>query len=896
MLLSSSKIVETHAQSEFDSARDDGGAFPASSGDVVSFEWADDDGNDEAKRLTGRRKKIAAKKKAKPGSFETMGLSEPVLKSIRRMGYRLPTPIQRKSLPLILQGLDVVGMARTGSGKTAAFVIPLIERLKSHAPLARGSRAVILSPTRELALQTHKVVRDLGKFTDLRTAILVGGDSLEAQFAELASSPDIIVATPGRLVHHLGEIKTFTLKAVEYAVFDEADRLFEMGFAEQIQEILNAMPSTRQTLLFSATMPRLLAEFARAGLRDPELVRLDVDTKLSPDLKLAFFTVRPDEKPAALLFLLRDLIPQKQSTIVFTATRHHVEFLSQLCTVEGLAVAAVHGAMDQAARKINIAKFRAGKSSVLIVTDVAARGLDIPLLDNVVNYDFPPKPKLFVHRAGRAARAGRSGTAFNFVTREEIAYLMDLHLYLSRPLKPASRTALNSKGNQKPGEEGISNDFESIVGCFPQTVLDAAVERVRDILATHSDLESQMRSLNNAMRLYIKTRPPSAPESSRRAKEWPREGIHPLLAAAVPTTALCGLETRSEFGDIAEKLRSYRPAATVLETEVGSAQKVQGIGAVRTRGLTDDVMRKKRRVHQHVITKAKATAGNIDDTSNVPANVEASGAMSDELEDEMEDEMEDGRQDRIDNNGLGNGLSRDNTEFDALLMSTTGPQKARFREEGFYISHVPGQSGGWGASEGVGEKNGGVTKDQLLQDAVLDLTAEDADGIAQARSSAWHWDKKSKKYVKLQKNETIKAGKRVRNESGAVLKDKQNLGATYERWSKRTKMAVGGGGSRGVESGSRSVNSSNKNVADAMKNRFVRGGRGWKNPFKGAKDDENLQNGMKHGKRNSSELRTVDQVRKIRKDAARKAQHLKRRRAEAGARRGGKKGKGRGRG
>lgn len=857
---SRSKAAQPLAGPEQDSV--DGGAFPEA-GDVVSFEGPDDESDGEAKKITGRRKKIAAKRKAKPGSFETMGLSEPVLKSIRRMGYRLPTPIQRKSLPLILQGLDVVGMARTGSGKTAAFVIPLIERLKSHAPLSRGSRAVILSPTRELALQTHKVVRDLGRFTDLRTAILVGGDSLEAQFAELASSPDIIVATPGRLVHHLAEIKAFSLKSVEYAVFDEADRLFEMGFAEQIQEILSAMPPTRQTLLFSATMPRLLAEFARAGLRDPELVRLDVDTKLSPDLKLAFFTVRQDEKPAALLFLLRDIIPQTQSTIIFTATRHHVEFLSQLCTIEGLKVAAVHGAMDQAARKINIAKFRAGKCSVLIVTDVAARGLDIPLLDNVVNYDFPAKPKLFVHRAGRAARAGRAGTAYNFATREEIAYLIDLHLYLSRPLKPAARAAQNSDGskNLRIMEEERSHDSESVVGCFPQTVLDAAVERVRDILGIHSDLESQMRSLNNAMRLYVKTRPPSAPESSRRAKEWPREGIHPLLADAVPTAALCGLETGSEFTDIAEKLRSYRPAATVLETEVASAQKVQGSGTVLRTRLTEDVMRKKRRVHQHVIENALNSQDKVEELRALP-----------------------------DMDGIGNAIHVDDSVGDTLLTST-GPKQSRFREEGFYVPHLPGQSGGWGVSEGL--EDGGASKDQLLQDAVLDLTAEDADGIVQARSSAWHWDKKGKKYVKLQKNESIKAGKRVRNESGAVLsKDKQNLGTTYERWAKRTKMAVGGGG----ESGTKSMNA-NKGVADAMKNRFVRGGRGWKNPFKGARDGEKSDGRgfTKHGKPTSSELRNVDQVRKIRKDAARKAQHLKKRRVENATKKGGKKSKGRGR-
>ncbi|EFN52852.1 hypothetical protein CHLNCDRAFT_26393, partial [Chlorella variabilis] len=313
-----------------------------------------------------------------------------------------------------MQGLDVVGMARTGSGKTAAFVIPLVERLKEHSARA-GARAVILSPTRELALQTHKVVKELGRHSNLRTAVLVGGDSMEAQFAELAAFPDILVATPGRLMHHLQEVEGMSLRSCEYLVFDEADRLFEMGFAEQLRQILASVGPSRQTLLFSATMPKALAEFARAGLKEPELVRLDADTKISPDLALAFFTVRWEDKPAALLYLLREVVAADQPTIIFASTRHHVEFLAGLLAQDGLEAAYVHGNMDQAARKIHIAKFRAGRVRLLVVTDVAARGLDIPLLDNVVHYDFPPKPKLFVHRSGRAARAGRSGTSYSLL-------------------------------------------------------------------------------------------------------------------------------------------------------------------------------------------------------------------------------------------------------------------------------------------------------------------------------------------------------------------------------------------------------------------------------------------------------------------------------------------------
>ncbi len=279
-------------------------------------------------------------------------------------------------------------------------------RLKSHSPKA-GTRALLLAPTRELALQTHKAVRELSRGTDLRTAVLVGGDALEAQFAELATNPDVIVATPGRLLHHLAEVQGMSLKAVEYCVLDEADRLFEMGFAEQvgsallqggntgevvgggppgsfsmlrvggwagrameqsgcwrarclrstpnhttrlwpqIKEILGKTGNSRQTLLFSATLPRSLADFAAAGLNAPQLVRLDTEQRVSPDLQQLFFTVRHDDKVPALLQLVREVLPADQLTIVFAATRHHVEYLANLMARENIPAACVYGSMDQ---------------------------------------------------------------------------------------------------------------------------------------------------------------------------------------------------------------------------------------------------------------------------------------------------------------------------------------------------------------------------------------------------------------------------------------------------------------------------------------------------------------------------------------------------------------------
>lgn len=216
-------------------------------------------------------------KKQSSGGFQALNLSSPIYKGIMRMGYRVPTPVQRKTLPVALLGSDIVSMARTGSGKTAAFCVPMLERLCNSSEedntghSNEGCRGVILSPTRELALQTLKVVKSLGHFTDLRIIPIVGGDGMEAQFNDMANKPDVIVATPGRLAHHLLEVPDFKLNSVEIVIFDEADRLFEMGFAGQMRDITRSMPEHRQTMLFSATLPKMLVEFARAGLHEPQV-------------------------------------------------------------------------------------------------------------------------------------------------------------------------------------------------------------------------------------------------------------------------------------------------------------------------------------------------------------------------------------------------------------------------------------------------------------------------------------------------------------------------------------------------------------------------------------------------------------------------------------------------
>ena len=521
------------------------------------------------------------------GGFQSLGLSEPVYRGIVKMGFRIPTPVQRKSLPVVLSGSDTVVMARTGSGKTAAFLIPVLERLlasrggggdessRHHhhdgADRNRSAGAVILSPTRELSMQTLRVCRTLSSLTNLKSIGINGGESMEKQFSLLSSRPDIIIATPGRLAHHLSEIPDFHLKQCEVVVFDEADRLFEMGFAMQIRQICSRMPgpeSGRQTLLFSATMPKVLVEFTKSGIMgEPEVVRLDSEVSVSAELRCGFITVRSGEKDAALLHLLRDVLPSAPTvgaqsghgmddedggdddnakrnpgknkkkrgvmsnrlglTLIFAATRHHVDYLTTLLNTAGLGMEAtgIYGTMDQVARKENLARFRSGEKPILVVTDVAARGIDVPLIDHVIHYAFPPSAKLFVHRSGRAARAGRIGYCWGIVDPEELPYMVDLHVFLGRRLSNGTieKDSKEADNDDDDGEEsngdvvGDDNeddtDTESLTyslaemtpdmvhyGCIPELTLVEEVENVRRIA------DSEMTGSHDAEALRALTR------------------------------------------------------------------------------------------------------------------------------------------------------------------------------------------------------------------------------------------------------------------------------------------------------------------------------------------------------------------------------------------------------
>ncbi|GFO28946.1 ATP-dependent RNA helicase ddx54-like [Plakobranchus ocellatus] len=532
---------------------------------------ADSDEIDSEDELASARKVAAQKNKTKKsGGFQSMGLSHAVLKGVLRRGYKVPTPIQRKTIPVILEGKDVVAMARTGSGKTAAFLVPMFERLRGHS--SQGARAIIMAPTRELAMQTLKFAKEIGKFTGLKAAVVLGGDRMDDQFAALHDNPDIIIATPGRFLHVLVEME-MKLKAVEYIVFDEADRLFEMGFADQLQEIITRLPDSRQTLLFSATLPRSLVEFARAGLTDPVLIRLDVDSKLSENLRMSFLSCRDSDKCALLLYLLKHVIKDTEQTVVFAATKHHVEFLNMLLTACGLSVTYIYSSLDQAARKINAARFSLGKVKVLLVTDLAARGIDVPLLDNVINFHFPAKPKLFVHRVGRVARAGRTGVAYSLVSPDELAHFVDLHLFLGRPVKLV------------PLSGALEGEEDGCLGEVPQSILDDEEADLTQVIKESVDLTSMVKVCRNAFNKYSKSRPAAAPESVKRVKKMVKDGIklgiHPMFKT---------IET-DEQGvrlQMLNALKQYKPKTTIFE--INSTSKKAGFAVMKAKREQDEAI------------------------------------------------------------------------------------------------------------------------------------------------------------------------------------------------------------------------------------------------------------------------------------------------------------------
>ena len=437
-------------------------------------------------------------------SFANLGLSEALLRALADEGYATPTPIQAKAIPHVLAGRDLFGCAQTGTGKTAAFALPLIDRLREtpRKPEPRRCRVLVLAPTRELAAQIHQSFLAYGRHSGLRAAVIYGGVGQQPQARAMMHGVDVLVATPGRLLDLVSQ-RLVDIRSVEFLVLDEADRMLDMGFIHDVRKIVGQLPRDRQTLFFSATLPGEVRDLADSMLRNPLEVRTTPRSTPAETVSQSVFFVPKREKKALLMRPLRDEATGR--VIVFARTKHGADKLHRDLEKAGINAAAIHGNKSQAQREKALAAFKSPRPPVLVATDIAARGIDVDDVAHVVNYELPHEPETYVHRIGRTGRAGQTGAAVSFCDAEERPRLVAIERLLKRSI-PAR--------NEAPAGE------------FSET--EAAPHRER----------SESRRPNSSQRTRGRGRPGrGTPQESRRGSREERAAGAPVAVAAPPRPA-----------------------------------------------------------------------------------------------------------------------------------------------------------------------------------------------------------------------------------------------------------------------------------------------------------------------------------------------------------------------
>jgi len=377
-------------------------------------------------------------------SFSSLGLSEQLVRATTDQGYETPSPIQLQAIPAVLSGRDVMAAAQTGTGKTAGFTLPILQRLAENPRPGKGPRALILTPTRELAAQVHDSVNLYSKYVPTKAAVVFGGVKINPQMMKLRKGVDVLVATPGRLMD-LYQQNAVRFNEVEFLVLDEADRMLDMGFIRDIKKILALLPAKRQNLLFSATFSGEIRALAKGLLNNPVQVDVAVRNTTAENVMQSVYAVDQSEKTALLSKLVRD--NSWEQVLVFTRTKHGANRLTQKLEKDGITAAAIHGNKSQGARTRALAEFKQGQVRVLVATDIAARGLDIKQLPQVVNFDLPNVPEDYVHRIGRTGRAGESGNALSLVSADEGKMLADIERVIKKKLPRKEVEGFEPKNN-----------------------------------------------------------------------------------------------------------------------------------------------------------------------------------------------------------------------------------------------------------------------------------------------------------------------------------------------------------------------------------------------------------------------------------------------------------------
>lgn len=797
------------------------------------------------------------KTRVRPGSYQALGLNPEICQAMQAAGYNFPTPIQRRVIPNILAGEDVVAMARTGSGKTAAFLAPLLHRLVespllvSTASRRNGPRALVVAPTRELVLQELKFCRLYSKYLNppLRTAVVVGGTPLEAQFEALAVCPDIVFATPGRLLQLLSEMGAkgrLTLATAEMVVFDEADRLFEGTLAVETAALIANLRNKqteaiegRQTILISATMPHALADFSRTGLQKSlSVVRLDADKGISPTLAVAWICTKGDMvKDASLQVLIRRVMEESRTVVVFAATHRRVEYLKELLrTCVTSEVGCVHGNMDQTARVEAVAKFRKKITKVLVVTDVAARGIDLPELDVVINYDMAATPKLFIHRVGRVGRAGRFGLALTLITADELPYMLDVLLFIGRGVIFAERSSMVEPHNVF-STHAFAMETSFVIGTLPRTVVDDEVEVTR--YATKGvDIDKAYKSAKNAHSLYTKTRGNASGESVRRGKklfENPDGSrrdlqVHPWFVSMES-------ETERKAATETARLSVWRPKDCVVDAPTSLTKRKRYYseanidGKLQFEGEASTVAKKQAKASPGFFESFQA----MQSETNIEPPVMKMSARQIRLEEERKQFFLPTRQ-------------------DASKVQSEKALKVR----------------------GGGEMGDGLSAFRELRDAAMDLTADSNADLLRSKhtkesNTAKYWDRVTKKFVKG--GVTSTTSKRNLHVASREAKARAKAGESYgtrdgvlfKKWLQKNKSTVehlaerieGGAGADLSQIGF----GSGLGKSDFRKGAFGRTAR----IAAAAREKEFTNAGDSRGPSARNELKSTDEIKKSRK-------------------------------
>lgn len=745
--------------------------------------------------------------------FKRYNFNSQILSAIAKIGYKQPTPIQRKTIPELLNGFNIIVKAHTGSGKSAAFILPTLQKLMKHSEIV-GTRVVVLSPTRELAKQTLNFFIQLSKGMNLKFAVLTGGDKIENQFERLSLNPDVIIGTPGRITQHLDE-GSICLKRVEMLVIDEADKLFEQGFEDQIKIVLKSCSQKKQVALFSATIPDNLSQFMKTGIQEYKYISINIENSVPDSIKLHAIFCRSEERDITLASLLK-ILPKNEKTIVFTPTKYHCEYLSEYLNCFGIETSSIHGKMDQMLRDTNLSKFKSNNVNILIVTDLAARGLDIPKLENVVNYDFPDNPKLFIHRIGRTGRAGNKGNVISLVNAHDLAYLVETQTFVGKLVKLYdSKVDPNNETNEENKIISIGKPNDGL----NKQLIEMNIDKIQRID------EELINAMKNAMKKKNAFKLKPSLISIKNSKDLEREVnrsyvICPFLIDNIKNNSLNLQEDKQNLKDM---LRDYRPKKNIIEFL--DEDKV----------FKYDFAKKKKILHTNKHEGNQNT--NVDDEKDIiiesnQSKNELNKSKSKKQNINVEEEI------KVNNDNMLNKKRN-------LLKD--------YKDSKNYISNtkIKGQSL-WGEEEPVD-----------LTEVTLNLVSDD---VSKMKSTKYAWNEEKKKFVT---GVTDSKGNLKKNESNKVIKHSDKKPDYFKRWKSKNRDKLQNFGEM-----------ENKKPFEYRNNKFNRNNNDEKNNYsnksKNVKNELKSYDQLVKNKKDSSrkKYKFAGQIRKLQENKIKDRTHL----------------------